>query len=753
MTTKNLFGKERKSRSAKSNVETLMAIMPNYANEVALSKESRNLLGKAFLSRESFTTAETSDLDSAVSGYNSAANGIANQFHQETGTQLTEDQIEGLKESMAIAQNPAEYMKAATVHEPGTIMSSIGSDADVGVVDMGELSKESFEVHNMVNTLAMTASYNIRPERQSKAVELFFPTTTLDSTVNNITINVSLSTVFNSKEYEVTGQGDVYRNQKHIIKSLRDANILKSNFTDIVPVYRQGVNESFFVDSNLLAPHIVKTDYDEDITTSLLKCGKEIKLIHISQTDRMIANGQQDDTDQIAANPKLKTLGLKVGNDVVLFQNLQYHQASQFTYAPTGDREGILLNYDVNTHLLDEFTIGENSKGLPPELQVLKDKGLEVLLRFNINGMGNTNFGHFTLNPAQVSVSMVRDAKTKKALSFEDPAVQALVAEIEKTSIIGYELDANRTNSNIREHGLLLDEMTQRIIYGVKLHAPIAIRCPIDDKDTVSDSQRIDSLIKTSFIRRTNAGITALYDILQMLSQQPKDLDFTQPYANSIIGAGQYYVNTYVRDLRFDVLEATQSLQTVDVTKNISGAVTNFILAEMAQAYAKSELAAAYELTDIGGGKPHVIAIADVYTSKFIFREGDARTLGDGFKFTIEECSDGRLVDGALLHEKYAGKKMDGEVGTIFLSFGKPTEGSMSVPLFFGETLDKREVPRIVTRSRGSKHQHEVMVQPWFTHICHLPILIRIVVTNMKRAIQECIPFKTKEVGAQATNP
>ena len=31
---------------------------------------------------------------------------------------------------------------------------------------------------------------------------------------------------------------------------------------------------------------------------------------------------------------------------------LQYHQASQFTYSPKGDREDILLTYDVNTHLL-----------------------------------------------------------------------------------------------------------------------------------------------------------------------------------------------------------------------------------------------------------------------------------------------------------------------------------------------------------------------------------------------------------------
>ena len=65
----------------------------------------------------------------------------------------------------------------------------------------------------------------------------------------------------------------------------------------------------------------------------------------------MVTLGMSDDTDQISANPRLKTLGLKVGNDVVLFKNLQYHQQSTFTYSPTGDREGIQLMYDVKHSL------------------------------------------------------------------------------------------------------------------------------------------------------------------------------------------------------------------------------------------------------------------------------------------------------------------------------------------------------------------------------------------------------------------
>ena len=206
----------------------------------------------------------------------------------------------------------------------------------------------------------------------------------------------------------------------------------------------------------------------------------------------------------------------------------------------------------------------------------------------------------------------------------------------------------------------------------------------------------------------------------------------TEPFAHSIVGIGQYFSKNYVRDVALDVYKTTQSMQTTDVRANASAVITNFVLAEMTQAYTSSELAAAYEIISGGANfRPHVIAIADVFTSKFIFREGDARTLGDGFDFTIEECSDDRLVD----------KDKDGEVGTIFLSFGVPRNGSLSIPLWFGNCLSKREIPRIVNRARGSKYQHEVMVQPWFSHICHLPILVRIRVVGLKKAVQERIPF------------
>ena len=47
------------------------------------------------------------------------------------------------------------------------MVSAIGGGVDVGVVGQ-ELATESFEVHGMMNTLAMTVSYNIRLKNNLK---------------------------------------------------------------------------------------------------------------------------------------------------------------------------------------------------------------------------------------------------------------------------------------------------------------------------------------------------------------------------------------------------------------------------------------------------------------------------------------------------------------------------------------------------------------------------------------------------------
>ena len=743
---------------AKTKSEIVFEHVLTRASTLSVNGDDSHLR-KFIMSFESLTDTAAQDelvakVDESTAGITNTVNDISTAMATDEQP-LTEEETDNLEASIVAAQDPEGYIEAGDQVVDGTTVSSLGGEAEA---ERAEVTREAFEHHEMQNTLAMTAAYNITPEKQSAAAELFFPTITLDVQQKNYTIDAHLLTVQVNLEYNINGKVPEYRAQKHIIKGLRDAGVLKSGFTDIIPVFRAGVNEEFFVDSSLFPVSEVITDYGDRVETNLLAIGKKVHVLALAQNERQVALGGQDMTDQIAPNPKLKALGVSIGGKAVKFDNLGYHTDSQWTYAPTGDSENIQLSFKSNTNLINGDTKDITGADIPA-LAALKTNNAEVLLRLAVSGEGNTDYGEFTLSAVDVSVALVRDVTTKEIIDLESTEGQAVVEAIKNADIkiVGWELDATRTNSNIREHGLVLDDRVQRIIYGVKLHSPISVLKNVRDKTPeATESQTLNGLIKTTFIRRSNAAITSIYEILDVLKSLPENLDNTQPFSFSNIGIGQFFVKTYVKDIAIDVNATVQSMQTSDRLCNASAVLTNLMLTEITKAYCNSEMAAALEITDIGsnGFKPHVIAITDNFTRQFICKDGDARTLGDGFDFTIEACSDNRLVSTV---DETTGKLLtnqDGEVGTIFMSFGVPKNGAnLAIPLWFGNCLDKREIPMSLERSRNSRYVGEIMVQPWFSHICHLPILVRITVKNLKEAVEKRVPFAIYDESRQAATP
>ena len=733
-----MFSKTKKQLESKATRVGLAAV--SEAGSLSIGDAERQAIEKAVLSIQSFEASGVleTQIEDVTQTIGNVVNGIQTTLSDEKVT-MTDAELDNVRQSIAIAQNPQAYWNAAKeARDANAVIPSIAGDIDVGRV---ALSTQSFDQNQMMNTMQHTVSYNLNPEKQSKGVELFFPTIEMGAGENNLTLDVHLLTVFQDKNLEVTGKSERERKQRNILKGLRNAEILRTDTTALVPVFRTGENEDVYVDQTVFRPYSFTNAQGESITTSAMKFGEEHNIIGLSQTDRQLALGNASFRDQIAANPKLKTLILDVDGKGVAFGNLNMLAASVFTYSQTGDSEGISLNFEGNTFKLDAATVDQDNQPITA-LQVLKDKNIEVLLKFQVTGSGNTDYGTVSLAAMKVTVDRIRPmavAGQPRGADWDLTTVEskAVITALADVALVGYELEATKTNSDIKEHGLILDDRVRRIIYGVCLHSPISVIKPVDEKIAVSDSQRVDRLIQTSYIRRTNAGVDAIYNILNVLKSMPQDMPTSEIFATDAMGVvGQWFVKAYVRDITLNVKDTVQSMQTSDRLANAFSVINNLMMTESAQAYTRSEYAAVAEITNVGNGrfKPHVIAMADPFTRAFIFREGDSRLLGDAFDCTIEECSDDRLVN----------KNQDGEYGTIFMSFGVPKSGSTLAHLHFGNTLSKQDIPRIVSRARDSSYAHEVMVQPWFSHVWHLPILIRIVVKDLKAAIDTRIPFAVK---------
>lgn len=632
------------------------------------------------------------------------------------------------------------------------IISMVDGAPAASIAEQGSLQTESFEPYSNMTTMQVNLSYNlygVNNLMQSRAAELFLPIINMGATDEAYTINLNLLTVY--RDQMQTVQPNPWAKDRSLLHSLRDSSILRAGYTDLIPIVRQGKTDDYFVDTALL-PTIDYNFNGEVLKTSYLKIGRTVNLLQLIERDGTLAQGHASvqRTYQIGPNPRLGGFLLQIADDdAVRFDKIETHVSSGFTISNNANQNQgeVSIGYSVNTHVLNADTVSAKNGQFPTALDVLKNQKLEVSLHVGISGTGNTVRGDFTLSSPEVTIKRIVKTDTQEEVDLSSAAANPVKDLVKKFKVIGWYPEMQLSNMNNAEHGLVLDSNVQKLTYGVKLNSPISIRRPTHDMHTNAPSNAEDwraiteNLINVASYVRSNQAIDTIYNVLEQLKQMPKGIDVTEPYSHTVFGAGQYYVDVVCRDLELDVYDKLQSLDTKDKTENVNALISQLMTVVAADMYARSGMAAIYEITGIARGeaRPHVIAIADPFTHKFVFRDSDTRTLGNGFDFTIAECSDRRLT-------KDDKTKLDntGNFGTIFMSFGKPKQGELSVPLYFGNTLRKHEVVRSVQRSIGNTTVIYDIMQPFSNPVVHTPILARIRIRNLAKALEEKTPFQTK---------
>lgn len=632
------------------------------------------------------------------------------------------------------------------------IISMVDGAPAFSIADQGNLQTEAFEPQKNMTTMQVNLSYNlygVNNLMQSRAAELFLPIINMGATDEAYIINLNLLTVY--RDQMQTVQPNPWAKDRSLLHSLRDSSILRAGYTDLIPIVRKGKTDDHFVDETIL-PTIDYNFNGETLKTSYLKIGRTVNLLQLIERDGALAQGQANVTRtyQIGPNPRLGGILMQISDDdAVRFDKIGTHVSSGFTTSNNANQNqgDVTIGYSVNTHVLNADTVSAKNGQFPTALDVLKTQKLEVSLHVGISGTGNTVRGDFTLSSPEVTIKRIVKTDTQEEVDLASATANPIKDLVKEFKVIGWYPEMQLSNMNNAEHGLVLDSNVQKLTYGVKLNSPISIRRPTHDMHTnapsnVEDWRAItENLINVASYVRSNQAIDTIYNVLEQLKQMPKGIDVTEPYSHTVFGAGQYYVDVVHRDLELDVFDKLQSLDTKDKTENVNALISQLMTVVAADMYARSGMAAIYEITGIARGeaRPHVIAIADPFTHKFVFRDADTRTLGNGFDFTIAECSDRRLTK-----DDKTNADNTGNFGTIFMSFGKPKQGELSVPLYFGNTLRKHEVIRSVQRSIANTTVIYDIMQPFSNPVVHTPILARIRIRNLAKALEEKTPFQTK---------
>lgn len=612
-----------------------------------------------------------------------------------------------------IGRDPQGYINRKV--ETQTVSTeSVNVINPMGLSDVVEqrISLESYDQTENRNAVLYSIAYNLLSARQDEFGEALFPTITLPANEVGLQLTLDRMIVFDGYERKLSGAVESWQ-RKNLIRALADHTILRKEQTTIVPVVR-AESLSMFVDPADVAARNIELE-GEPVTTAPLKFGAKVDLLGVSQLDSLITLGVMDHTDQVDPAAGLKDIFVKVGDDVLKF-DLTNLPLSNFTYNPQNENSTMQLQFNTTSLLLRPETKQVDGSDLVSLDSVVTNE-LIARLEIAISGTMNHNTGEMRVFANGMSVSSVSNASGESLDLAASPAKE-LVDLVEAAEPLGYEVQAYRTNSNIRQRGQLLDNRPWTQLYNVPVRSPIAKMRPIG-QGAEHDSANLQALLTTTRFRLHNEAVTSAFRFMDQLRNYVDERDIVGE-GPDVLGVGRFYVlPTFIeRTIKVDeVINSTESHQRV---ADFKATLVNTLRDLVYRMYRDSEYRAASEALSGGLGQlPKVIIATDQVLARYLNIDGDLRLLGDDFEVVIVQTPDWRMK------------------GKMIVTFGVFDDNRNSAinPLNFGNMIWGPEVVVNSQISRGNTTSHEMIVSPRYLFINNLPVAAMLHVEGVEEAM------------------
>jgi hypothetical protein len=370
------------------------------------------------------------------------------------------------------------------------------------------------------------------------------------------------------------------------------------------------------------------------------------------------------------------------------------------------------LAFTTTSVLINKDTKQHNGSALVDLLGIVTND-LIVRVELQMSGTVNIETGETSVFGNMVGAYVVRNADGQELDMTAAPAA-ANVTVINGGEILGYDLQAYRTNANRKLRGQLIDvtRYTQR--YNVLLRAPIsAVHPTVTDSQT--DTSDIDALIAATHVRIMNDGITALINTADILREYVDARDFAG-VGPDVLGVGRFFVRPTFFTENIDVGAIINSITSAERAADTQAALVNKLRDYAFRMYRDSEYKAAADVKHGGMSPvPTVIIGTDPVIARYLTVSGDLRTIGADFKVRVVSSLDYRMH------------------GKIFMSFTTdgPERNVSPDALNFGNMIWAPELVLTANISRNNTISKETVVQPRYMFISNLPVLTELTITNL----------------------
>jgi hypothetical protein len=586
---------------------------------------------------------------------------------------------------------------------------------------------EAYDEKENKNAVVYSVAYNMLAARQDEFGEAFYPPVVVTPDQVGFSVSVRLIQVYDEVRRQVSGDLDNF-NKRNIIQAVIDPTILKNDQTKIVPVYRTESAHNF-VDAALMAPKDVLVE-GETVTTSAYAIGQKFSLLAISQTAALLETGLQDTTDSIDTAIALAALYVKVTdgvtNEVVSFNTTRLPLATMH-YAVQGNTRLMNLAFNTSSLLVNANT--KKINGAASSLLAPVTAGnYSVRLGVSVSGSVNLELADTNIFASKLAVVSVTDVDGN-VLSLTSGVGATIAALFINAEVIGYDLDARRTNINRRMRGQLLDTTFYNQVYAVPLRSPITVPRPLTIGDA-NDSTDLAALITATHIRTSNAAVEELLKVEQYLADYVNTHEALGTAAPEILGVASFLVKPFYEQYDMDVNTHIDSVKSHERASDIQALLVNKLRDMAYRMYRDSGYKAASDA--LAGGMsptPTVIIGTDPVLSRYLTISGDFRTLGNDFNVKVV----------STLNKNMAGK--------IIMSFGV-FDGSEGVPnpMHFGNMAWKPELTLVLPLHRNGANSKELTVQPAFLHVTNLPVMASLTVNGISDIVASRNPYLTHAV-------
>lgn len=710
--------------SKPTTVEQVRSLMKHLEPIAVNDSNTNGQLGTRFLSMESGSADDVVDNASdalkqeIIMAVKNA--GLENVFSAESTN------FDLAAQSAIIATNPIEASKPISTATPSHVQSQINSQIPNSSFKRS-FSAESYNEKDIDVFQRAGIVMSLMSQQQSAASKLFFKPLAIDPREAGIITPVTVNMVFNNFRHATDGSL-AEMGRKLAVRGHVDPKIFHNNLTKLVPVYRKGGNRDnvkSFVAEDKYKPREEDLGGGSKVITSMLTVDTEHNIIGISQTNQKLNNGLADSSTTISDVIRLDELLIDFGDEAYVV-NTRGIVGHVFEPKIQGEKRRTELKFDTDSIVIPAGTLTSLDEEATGSTAIFKD--YDIRIKTYVNGYVVLTNGITRITNASVQLHAANDIDGNPVT---DDVFKQLADVVNKGNVIGFKLDANEENLNLREIGLLTETTTNNLLVTIPYREAVSNMSTTYEENFDFESA-LASIVTIHRMKADGEAINTLHNWFKLLDNYRAviDSDGWMPTIDCVGYRAGIIPTSHKATI--DAQEIVDGVRSAHRVEDIKHALLNYVHTIAMNLIVDSEFTSVAQSFGAGADfKPKVIIVTDQIIHSYLSPKFD--TIIERDEYTVEIAS---TVNNTMYGKMYIGLT-DSNDNTV---------GNILSPLVFGNYAHGPDMVSNLNRSLSANNTSRfITATPRYFHITNVPVMGMIDVKNVHKLANK-LPINFREV-------